>query len=345
MSKYANSMTVVCAVVASVVWMGPASAGQPGQPLERHGDEIMVAGQLFHTGTKVVLWTDPGGYDTYRVQPAFGPRDSFSWETSQERGLPSPNRYDVRYADRWSDDQFALLRRGNWELEDLQKVVNKFVIHYDVTATSQQCFKVLHDVRGISVHFLLDADGTIYQTFDLKDASRQTGDINDNSIGVEIANIGAYPPNDKDSTLSKWYGQDDQGNTILTLPKWLEPTTAPWPEGFVARPARNEPVTGVVQGQTLQQYDFTPQQYDALIKLAATLSKVFPDIQLDVPRDEDGKMITDALEQEDLDNFHGIVGHFHVTKNKIDPGPAFQWDTLLEGARQLVGEQAERVGR
>jgi len=41
--------------------------------MPKSGDEIVVCGQLFHTTTKVVLWTDPGGYDAYRVVPRFGP--------------------------------------------------------------------------------------------------------------------------------------------------------------------------------------------------------------------------------------------------------------------------------
>jgi N-acetylmuramoyl-L-alanine amidase len=42
--------------------------GVPGQHELREGDEIVVAGQFFHTGTKVVLWMDPGGYDAYRFE-------------------------------------------------------------------------------------------------------------------------------------------------------------------------------------------------------------------------------------------------------------------------------------
>src|SRR5437868_139953 len=30
------------------------------------GDEIIVAGQRFHTGTRVVTWLEPGGYNAYR---------------------------------------------------------------------------------------------------------------------------------------------------------------------------------------------------------------------------------------------------------------------------------------
>ena len=38
------------------------------------------------------------------------------------------------------------------------------------------------------------------------------------------------------------------------------------------------------------------------------------------------------------DRFHfdGIIGHFHVQTNKSDPGPALQWDRLLQESRALV---------
>ena len=57
-----------------------ATAAEPepkvGERLPRRGDEIVVCGQLFHTTTKVVLWTDPGGFDAYRVERRFAPDDS-----------------------------------------------------------------------------------------------------------------------------------------------------------------------------------------------------------------------------------------------------------------------------
>ena len=27
--------------------------------------------------------------------------------------------------------------------------------------------------------------------------------------------------------------------------------------------------------------------------------------------------------------WHGILGHYHLTTDKLDPGPAFDWDRLL----------------
>src|SRR6185312_17037912 len=82
--------------LALALGSGCRTAPRPGAPLARTGDEIIVAGQLFHTGTKVVLWTDPGGYDAYRVERRFSPFDQSDWETSHEqvKGLHSPNRYN-----------------------------------------------------------------------------------------------------------------------------------------------------------------------------------------------------------------------------------------------------------
>ena len=47
--------------------------GRAGEPLPRLGDEIVVCGQLVHTGAPVVLWLDPGGYDAYRAECRFKP--------------------------------------------------------------------------------------------------------------------------------------------------------------------------------------------------------------------------------------------------------------------------------
>jgi N-acetyl-anhydromuramyl-L-alanine amidase AmpD len=106
--------------------------------------------------------------------------------------------------------------------------------------------------------------------------------------------------------------------------------------GFVGRPARSEPVTGVIQGSSLVQYDFTPEQYEALARLIATLCQVFPKMPCDYPRDGSGRLITRKLPDEELDRFGGLLGHFHIQTNKVDPGPAFQWDWILARARELM---------
>jgi hypothetical protein len=47
-----------CVVIAGC--KATQRAEKPGARLERNGDEIVVAGQMFHTGAPVVLWTDLG---------------------------------------------------------------------------------------------------------------------------------------------------------------------------------------------------------------------------------------------------------------------------------------------
>ena len=306
-----------------------------GQRLARVGDEIMVCGQLFHTTTRVVLWTDPHGYDAYRVERRFAPFEQSSWDRSKELvpALDSPNRFGLR-KDVLSDAEIEKVRGGSWDLELLKDKVDQFVLHYDVCGTSRRCFKVLHDLRGLSVHFMLDIDGTIYQTLDLKERAWHATISNTRSIGIEIANIGAYPPNDA-RALNQWYGPDDSGKTRILLPKDMGDGGVATPD-FVGRPARNELVSGTVQGTKLVQYDFTEPQYRALAKLTATLCTIFPKIKCDYPRDKQGNLIPRKLPDESLQAFGGILGHYHIQTNKTDPGPAFQWERLVTDARALI---------
>ena len=321
---------------------------KPGTVLKRKGDEIVVAGQFVHTGTPVVLWTDPGGYDAYRVERRFSPLKEADWEPSQKatKDLSTPNRYGLRRAV-LDADQAEQVRGGGWELPLLQQVVDQFVIHYDACGTSRQCFKVLHDLRGLSVHFLLDVDGTIYQTLDVKERAWHATTSNSRSVGIEIANIGAYE-GDRPGPLKEWYPADAQGRPRLVVPdRFGHPgfrTT-----NFVGRPARPEPVRGDIQGRQLQQYDLTPQQYRALIRLTAALCKILPGIPCDYPRDAAGQLVTRKLPDEELNGYKGLLGHFHIQANKVDPGPAFQWDYVVTRARKLMGDrpagQFERLTR
>lgn len=310
------------------------STPRPGTLASRKGDEIVVAGQFVHTGTRVVLWMDPGGYDAYRVERRFSPIEKSNWADTQAevKGL-TPNRYNLR-RDGLTTNEIERVRGGGWDLPTLQKVVDRFVIHYDVCGTSRQCFKILQDVRGLSVHFMLDLDGTIYQTLDLKERAWHATASNSRAVGVEIANMGAYPVNET-NVLSEWYQTDSNGQTRLTIPAQFGDGGLRT-KGFVGHPARNQPVVGVVQGETLMQYDFTPEQYQALIHLTATLTKVFPKIKCDCPRDASGKVLEQIMPEPELQNFQGVLGHYHVQTNKQDPGPAFQWDYVLSQANLLL---------
>src|SRR5207248_5689681 len=95
-------------VLVALLWVSFGCAHKTshvGQQLTRSGDEIVVAGQFFHTGVPVVTWMDPGGYDAYRVERRFAPWDRSDFQTTREEALEnkrlnrpgtevtSPNRY------------------------------------------------------------------------------------------------------------------------------------------------------------------------------------------------------------------------------------------------------------
>jgi N-acetylmuramoyl-L-alanine amidase len=324
-----------------------ASASEPepkvGERLPRRGDEIIVCGQLYHTTTKVVTWIDPGGYDAYRVVRRFAaddPAESRAKATANSNSNAS-ERGSARYNQRTrglTKEQIERVRGGGWDVPLLQQAVDQFVIHFDVCGTSRRCFEVLQDRRGLSVHFMLDIDGTIYQTLDLKERAWHATIANDRSIGIEVANMGAYGL-EETNPLGEWYQPDPEGRVRLVIPGTAK---AGDPVAAVAaglRPSRPDKVVGPVHGGSLVQYDFTPQQYEALAKLTATLCTVFPKISCDYPRDDKGMLITRQLPRDQYNNYHGILGHFHVQDNKVDPGPAFQWDRVIGDARRLMPPQ------
>jgi N-acetylmuramoyl-L-alanine amidase len=282
-----------------------------------------------------VLWIDPGGYDAYRVERRFSPLEKSDWESSQAevRELTSPNRYGLR-RNGLTHEELERVRGGGWDLATLQRVVDQFVIHFDVCGTSRQCFNVLQDRRDLSVHFMLDLDGTIYQTLDLKERAWHATSSNSRSVGIEIANIGAYGTNEK-NPFGEWYSPEPDGHTRIIIPKQFGDGGIRTPN-FVGHPARPGPITGTIQGRELVQYDFTPEQYHALANLTATLTRVLPKIKCDYPRDANGKLITQKLPDDALKSYQGVLGHYHVQTDKVDPGPAFDWDYVIDHAKRLL---------
>jgi N-acetyl-anhydromuramyl-L-alanine amidase AmpD len=296
---------------------------RPGAELARRGDEIVACGRLFHAGTKVVLWTDPGGYDAYRAHRWFEP----------DVVLPSDGNEAQRFGSfrRGLEEALAArVRAGGWRLEDLRAAVGQIVLHYDACGTSAQCFRVLHDVRGLSSHFLLDVDGTVYQTLDLKERAWHAGAANDRSIGIEIANIGAYAD---PGPLDPFYEEVD-GVVRLRIPDGIRRGALPADPDL--SPRRPGLVEGRVHGRDLYQRDFTSEQYEALARLLAALSRVLAGLPLEAPRDEQGAVIATLLDDERRATFRGVVGHFHWSAGKVDPGPAFDWDAVLARARALA---------
>src|SRR5690606_10426336 len=149
-------------------------------------------------------------------------------------------------------------------------------------------------------------DGTIYQTLDARETAWHATKSNPRSIGIEIANMGAYPLG-VSKELDAWYARD-AGGAYVRIPARLGDGGV-LSRGCAARPP--PPVTDVVgvQGQQLQEYDSTREQYASRVQLTAALCRAFPRIEPDAPRDADGRVLDRAPSEAEWREFRGILGH------------------------------------
>lgn len=239
-------------------------------PASTVGSEIIVAGQRFDIGHPVRTFMDAGGYDAYLERRTDDPSQAFP--THPAAGM---EKRTARYRER------RLLGRDR-TLPALRRVARQVVVHLDGCFSARMCFHVLHNQHGLSVHFMVDNDGVIYQTLDLVDCAFHAAGVNETSIGIELQNRGDA------ARFPKAYDEE--------------------------RPT----VTCAVHGTQFLAYDFTAPQYTAMIHLGRALSRILS-IPLAVPRASSGEAIWTAI--PDPRRFEGFIGHYHLTTQKWDPGP------------------------
>jgi N-acetyl-anhydromuramyl-L-alanine amidase AmpD len=285
-----------------------SGAGRRGDAPERAPGFVVAAGKRVPVDVAVVTFRDAGGFDARAEHRWFEPGEVLP--RAPATGCDTPHR--------------ATERRGGpppRTLDALRERVTQFVMHYDVAVTSANCFRVLHDARGLSVHFLLDVDGTVYQTLDLATRARHAGANNDVSIGIEIAHPGAW---DTRAGADRFY--EDEGRRLVT-PRALEP-----PPGGPFAPARPGWFEARLNGGDVHQRDFTEAQYVSLERLVGSLARSLPALRKGPPRGADGGVRRDVLPEQARTSTPGLLGHLHVSAGKVDPGPAFDWERLRNDA-------------
>lgn len=248
------------------------------------GTSILVAGQRVDVGRPVVLWNEAEGFDGYA-------------RSCVERAYVNKSVCCNRAFKRYS----ARVGLKSRDLVSLRRTITQLVLHFDGCLNSRSCFYSMHDTPrpdggcGLSAHFMVDTDGTIYQTLDLLESAWHAEQSNSNSIGVEICNRGDASRNELDRL----------------------------PAEYRSRPVKDV----VINGHTFHAFDFRPEQYQSVIALARTVVRLFPEVKPSVP-ERNGRPMLETLARPLA--FHGIVGHLHVDKqrHKWDPG-AFNWERLL----------------
>ena len=180
-----------------------------------------------------------------------------------------------------------------------------FVNHWDVCLSSESCARVLNN-RGISVHFCIDNDGTIYQMLDTQHGAWHAGGAkwNHSSIGVEISN--AY-----DIKYQNWYKK----NVGFERPVW---------EGRTVHGKSLDPFLGF---------------YNTQIEAARALWQAVNlglEIPLECPMNED-KMLEGVSRSASSNKFSGIIHHYHLTSRKIDCA-GFDLSEHLSVLKNQIGE-------
>jgi len=231
---------------------------------------IIVCGKRYDIGHRVVTFEDEGGYSAYIPHRTDDISQIYAYDPA-----PGLSQRATRYRKR-------RLMGKRTSLARLRQVVRQIVIHLDGCLSAKMCYHVLHDQRGLSIHFMVDNDGTIYQCLDLLDCAYHAGGVNEVSVGIELQNRG---------DAARHPGA--------------------YPEG-------RGTVTCRVHGHQFLCYDFTSAQVEAMVHLCRTMSRILG-IPLASPHDTGGRPVWTTI--PNVRAFQGFIGHYHVIETKWDPGP------------------------
>ena len=169
------------------------------------------------------------------------------------------------------------------------------------------CFDVLHNERGLSCHFLIDNDGTIFQTLDLALAGLARRAVE--------------------------HRLDRRRAVQLRRREDASPTTTR--AASAGRCATSS--TCKINGHTILAFDYTPAQYDAFAKLVRALQRLLPNMPARVPAVEPRRRRAGTrCRQQASFGFAGYIGHYHLTNQKWDPGPFDFKDVLRQAARRVL---------
>lgn len=251
---------------------------------------IIICGRAYNIGWPVVNWFDNPAFSAYRLGCYKG-KDGVPAGLLPFAPAKGLGKSPYRYRER------RLMGGQRQDLRRLQDIIRQFVVHHDGCASSADCFHVLHDERGLSAHFLIDNNGWIYQTLDLADGAFHASGVNEISIGVELCSRGQVELDG---------------------------------ENFYAKRGIRRNITEVVIHNTrYRMWEYTPEQYMAMVALGKALSRLFPNLPQVYPQ-WNGMMLNTWM--ADPRAFAGYIGHYHITNNKWDPG-CFNFAALVQKIR------------
>lgn len=168
------------------------------------------------------------------------------------------------------------------------RYINMVITHWDVCTSAKKCRYILA-AKGISTHFCIDWDGTIYQFMDVVHEGWHSGvsKINQQSVGIDLNN----------PVYTKY-------NKILVK--------------------RGQPKRPVIGGYSINGWKpkeflgFHQVQIDAYIALLAGLNAHLPDLNLVPTGDTGNPKVIKTITVSKAATEGGVMHHAHVKKRKWD---------------------------
>lgn len=263
--------------------------------------QIIIAGKGFSLpeDIRVTTFLDPGGFSFYEaVGPQFVAK-TYVNDMNESAPYISPRKLPPPAQGKAGLGGAGWAEAGDGDpIKALRRVVRTVVLHHDGAISSRACFETLKQ-RGLSTHFMIDADGHIYQATDVADEAVHASGVNAVSVGIDLNNPA---PNLVNSALT----------------------------AFPAGRSISEEMT--INGGVFKSFTYTEDQYRSLIELLRVLCDVLG-IEPMFPVGEDGQIINCVLREPPASEFRGIQCHWHSSADKWDPGPGFDWERVVAALR------------
>ena len=175
------------------------------------------------------------------------------------------------------------------DLAHVQRAVDTIVFRDSQTNTVSEFF-YLSAMKGHSTHFLIDPSGRIFQSLDLALEAHHCSvpNVSRRSISITVVNP---------MQISKKSMLDRQKSAPLER-----------------------------HGSKVSHWEYTPTQRRSLNQLVAGLLALVPQIRRDVPEDTLGRVLSTSVSKPN--DAKGLLGHFHIDSNVLDPTVAFPWVEL-----------------
>lgn len=198
--------------------------------------------------------------------------------------------------------------------------VRALVLHTTMTATAREALDELLKA-GLSTHFTIDFDGTLFQSLDVARIADHVNEYNPSTISVELVN-----------PMPNLVHNPDAPPFDPAHPRAAE---------LGAQPREKSPRMLINSGR-VQSYGYTAAQERTLAALARALGSVFPRIDAGVPRDVHGALIMGIVQYPGA--LEGIIGHWHLNDERWDPGPGMDWEALERAIAEGPSPEARGGG-